>query len=689
MILTASADDPVSVLALRRSCHMSILLKRACNAVKHPIPKARVTNPNHSREANMKPSIWRIRTILHKHLHPPAFQGKIMAWLIPVAYAGVWAVSQFLGSGRSAPNPTYAEIEARKSAERERDRAIRELDSTRAQVTQLVQSMQSMQSRTLQFQQEAISAAAAAQRKTQEQMRAMFDAERAANAARFAAENAARLATEEAKKKAQEAEAERQRTQAAFEKVQRTAEVLKQHAERLQRAAEEEKRKADEAVAEAEVVKQAAENNVREATAAKEDAERRLREGIQPILTPTPQEIRAAQEKIQYQENLFHFAVAGRAGGGKSSLVNAFRGMSNRAAGSARTGVTETTLTMGRYPDSDERCQHIWYDLPGAGTIRIPDWQYFNAQGLYVFDCIVVLFDNRFTQTDIAILLNCRRFKIPTYIVRSKADQHIRNIIREIGEDSDDETADRSQRSTLYMTAREKLVNETRRNVKENLAEANLPAQKVYVVSSNCLRAVSKGEQPSKVIDEIQLLNDLYTEAQARRTLSPSLLMVWEHQKQQGKQATRLPKDSEMRFRSQTVLRRVTHIALRKLQISCSPETEMPAISSFKALHYGDLASLTRRGFVWQKTPDLPPEPSTENRSDGFARRLWKSTTLLNGSPSIYITLLGGDYNSNPSTLAWDSGRQVCFDHRSAGPYLVANVTNLLVVSHFPVWFVP
>lgn len=439
-----------------------------------------------------------------------------MAWL-PVVTGCVWLASKLFGSRPSDPNPTYAAIEARKWAEAERDRAIRDLDGMRAQVAQLVQSMQAMQNRTLQFQQEAMSASVAAQQKTQEQMRAMVDAERAANAARFAAESAARLATEESKKKAQEAKAEVQRTQAALEGARRAAEAFKQDAERLQRAADEEKKKTDEAIAQSEAARKAAENSVREATAAKEDAEKRLREGIQPVLTPTPQEILAAQAKIQYQENLFHFAVAGRAGGGKSSLINAFRGMSNRAAGSARTGVTETTLTVGRYPDPDELCQHVWYDLPGAGTIRIPDWQYFNAQGLYVFDCIIVLFDNRFTQTDIAILLNCRRFKIPTYIVRSKADQHIRNIVKEMGYESDDENADRSLRSTLSMAGREQLVDETRRNVKANLAEANLPDQRVYVVSSSCLRAVAKGEQPSRVIDEIQLLNDLYTEAQARR----------------------------------------------------------------------------------------------------------------------------------------------------------------------------
>ncbi|KAG2029065.1 hypothetical protein BDR03DRAFT_1018963 [Suillus americanus] len=48
------------------------------------------------------------------------------------------------------------------------------------------------------------------------------------------------------------------------------------------------------------------------------------------------------------------------------------------------------------------------------------------------------------------------------------------------------------------MAARGQLVDQTRRNVKANLAEANLPDQRVYVVSSSSLRAVAKGEQPSR-----------------------------------------------------------------------------------------------------------------------------------------------------------------------------------------------
>ncbi|KAG1805676.1 immunity-related GTPases-like protein, partial [Suillus subaureus] len=215
---------------------------------------------------------------------------------------------------------------------------------------------------------------------------------------------------------------------------------------------------------------------------------------------------------------LFHFAVAGVAGGGKSSLINAFRGLRNNDVniGAAATGVTETTLAMARYPDPNAEYPYVWYDIPGAGTLRIPDWQYFNVQGLYVFDCIIVLFDNRFTMTDIAILTNCRRFNIPTYIVRSKADQHIRNIMKDIGYDSDDdESGDKKKK--LYQAARQQFIQQTRQSVKDNLENANMPDQRVYVISNEPMLGVVKDKRSKKVIDEIELLNDLIGEAQIRR----------------------------------------------------------------------------------------------------------------------------------------------------------------------------
>ncbi|KAI6140683.1 P-loop containing nucleoside triphosphate hydrolase protein [Pisolithus tinctorius] len=213
---------------------------------------------------------------------------------------------------------------------------------------------------------------------------------------------------------------------------------------------------------------------------------------------------------------MFHFAVAGVAGTGKSSLINALRGLRNKDQGAAGAGVVETTSTIGRYPDPNSDNPFVWYDIPGAGTLSQPDWLYFNNQGLFVFDCIIVLFDNRFTQTDAAILTNCRRFQIPTYIVRSKADSHIRNIIDDMGYDPDED--DGAQYQSMYVQAREQFITATRATVQRNLQEANLPHQKVYIVSNKNLLTVTKGRKLSpEIIDELELMKDLLEEARSRR----------------------------------------------------------------------------------------------------------------------------------------------------------------------------
>ncbi|KAI6101812.1 interferon-inducible GTPase-domain-containing protein [Pisolithus sp. B1] len=237
-------------------------------------------------------------------------------------------------------------------------------------------------------------------------------------------------------------------------------------------------------------------DKARAAEAAQRDAEERLRNGIQPVILPTPEEVMAAKARVHYQEGIFHFAIAGRAGAGKSSLINAFRGLRNNERGAAGVGTEETTSRISRYPDPNSDNPFVWYDIPGAGTLSQPDWLYFNNQGLYVFDCIIVLFDNRFTQTDIAILTNCRRFQIP----------HLHN--------------DDTQYQSLYVQAREQFITGTRATVQRDLQRAKLPNQRVYIVSNRSLLSITKGRKLSpEIIDEFELMKDLLEEARSRRCL--------------------------------------------------------------------------------------------------------------------------------------------------------------------------
>ncbi|KAG6373844.1 interferon-inducible GTPase-domain-containing protein [Boletus reticuloceps] len=266
--------------------------------------------------------------------------------------------------------------------------------------------------------------------------------EAAAHAARVAQEQAEAWAREERErqeKMRKELEAERERARVADEAARQAAIAAREEEERRRRAREEEMKRAREERAAAEEAARRAAEQARKAREEQEAVEKQLREGIQPVVMPTTAELKAAKEKIQYNDGVFHFAVAGVAGSGKSSLINALCGMSNQDPNAAPTGIVETTLEVGRYTNPSHADQFAWYDVPGSGTLKIPDWQYFNSQGLYVFDCVIVLFNNRFTMTDQAILTNCRRYRIPTFIVRSKADQHIRNLMKEMGYDSDDE----------------------------------------------------------------------------------------------------------------------------------------------------------------------------------------------------------------------------------------------------------
>ncbi|KAG2366195.1 interferon-inducible GTPase-domain-containing protein, partial [Suillus spraguei] len=335
------------------------------------------------------------------------------------------------------------------------------------------------------------------------------------NEVRLSAEAAAGTTSEEAKQRAVEAEEERMQPAAVQEQAKQDAQAVQEQANKLQETADEKKKVAANQEA-ANMTKKVAEEKIRAANVVKEEAECKLKEGIQPVVTPTPEEVSTAKQRVQYHEDLFHFAVAGVAGGGKSSLINAFCSLCNNDIGAAAVGIVETTLAIARIPHPNAVYPLVWYDIPGAGTLKVPDWQYFNVQGLYVFDGIIVLFDNRFTMTDIAILTNCRRFDIPTYIVRSKADQHISNIMINMGYNSDD-NENKGQKKRLYRAAWQHFIQQTCQSVKDNLKNADIPDQRVYIISNQTMTNVVKRKEAKNIIEEIELLDDLIQEAQTRR----------------------------------------------------------------------------------------------------------------------------------------------------------------------------
>ncbi|KAK0475507.1 interferon-inducible GTPase-domain-containing protein [Armillaria novae-zelandiae] len=265
---------------------------------------------------------------------------------------------------------------------------------------------------------------------------------------------------------------------------------------------------------------------------AQKETEAKWKKGIHPVEWPSRAEYEANKRRL-YKEGKFHLAITGSSGSGKSSLVNAFRGIWDDDEGAAPTDIVETTSVVTPYPDPDPANPFIWFDVPGSGTIACPDWTYFNDQGLYIFDAIIILFNDCFTATDMAILRNCARYMIPAYIVRSKSDVHIDNLVakkrRSAGPKADLPNISADARKE-YLATTQKTV-----NILLSKNDPPLPMQKVYAVTRDALtfivRRDSEGLQGCPVLDEHMLLRDVLQDAYWRRSekavpLQPTILKV-------------------------------------------------------------------------------------------------------------------------------------------------------------------
>ncbi|KAI6115196.1 hypothetical protein EDD16DRAFT_1708830 [Pisolithus croceorrhizus] len=178
------------------------------------------------------------------------------------------------------------------------------------------------------------------------------------------AEEAARRAREAAERAAREAEEQRQRGRDARLAAERAAQAAREAAERIRQQREDAER--------TERAKEEVERKAWEAVE-REELEILLNKGIQPVVIPTLADIRLAKAKVQYNDAMFHFAIAGIASSGKSPLTNAFCGMNdNNRADATPAGANETTLEISRYVDTAHGEQFPWYDVPSSGTLMTP-----------------------------------------------------------------------------------------------------------------------------------------------------------------------------------------------------------------------------------------------------------------------------------------------------------------------------
>ncbi|KAL8219519.1 UNVERIFIED_CONTAM: hypothetical protein K2H54_026211 [Gekko kuhli] len=116
-------------------------------------------------------------------------------------------------------------------------------------------------------------------------------------------------------------------------------------------------------------------------------------------------------------------AITGVAGAGKSSLVNALRGIKDTEEGAAETGNTETTMETKKYPHPTFPKVTIW-DLPGIGTTKFQAKEYLKMTNLAEYDFFIIAAE-RFTEHDVLLAKEIQKMKKKYCFVRSKEDQSI------------------------------------------------------------------------------------------------------------------------------------------------------------------------------------------------------------------------------------------------------------------------
>ncbi|XP_072298251.1 T-cell-specific guanine nucleotide triphosphate-binding protein 2-like [Eucyclogobius newberryi] len=154
----------------------------------------------------------------------------------------------------------------------------------------------------------------------------------------------------------------------------------------------------------------------------------------------------AAKLAKEHLENLYNvpltIAVTGETGSGKSTFVNALRGLKNSDEGAAPAGVVETTMEPTEYLHPYYPNVKIW-DLPGIGTTNFTADEYLEKMEFEKFDFFIIVSDTRFRENDAKLAQKIQNLEKKFYFVRSKIDHNIIDEKRDKKEFNEEETLKR------------------------------------------------------------------------------------------------------------------------------------------------------------------------------------------------------------------------------------------------------
>jgi len=118
-------------------------------------------------------------------------------------------------------------------------------------------------------------------------------------------------------------------------------------------------------------------------------------------------------------------AVIGNSGVGRSTFINAIRGLKDaEEAEAAEVGTTEKTVVIRDYRHPNNNSLKFW-DLPGVGTDRFPKQTYLHDINVDYYDFFLLITAGRFTENDTWLGNELRKRNKKYFFVRTKIEVDI------------------------------------------------------------------------------------------------------------------------------------------------------------------------------------------------------------------------------------------------------------------------
>ncbi|XP_046843681.1 interferon-inducible GTPase 1-like [Xenia sp. Carnegie-2017] len=144
---------------------------------------------------------------------------------------------------------------------------------------------------------------------------------------------------------------------------------------------------------------------------------------------PHIQDLYSSHLIASWMNTEINLAIIGDSGTGKSSFINAVRGIKAYEKEAAAVDVTETTKKATRYLHPKHK-NIIFWDLPGIGTPKYPNYKEYckKVGGLEKYDAFLIFCKTRFTHYDKVLAEKASKdLDKPFFFVRTNVDTELKN----------------------------------------------------------------------------------------------------------------------------------------------------------------------------------------------------------------------------------------------------------------------